>query len=182
MEYAGKDASEFWNEIHGHLKAEIFEDIATNGDGGWTGLEVFPEVVGVADGEPPLLAQGRAQPRRWAEKNWSGYVTWSHGHGLSMRTPSSVSEVQEIVRSFPKVRVLGRGHGFPAICDQSEEDGVMVGLLPNMGQVLEIDAVSRTVMVEGGCTYSELVEQLEGSGFALENTQSLSHITVAVSS
>ena len=174
----GKDASEFWNDIHGHLKEEILEDVAT-GEGEWTGLDILPRIVGLADGPPPLAAQGRPQPLLWQQKNWSGFVQWSHGHGEAMLTPSTVEEVQEIVRSNNQVRVLGRGHGFPAICDQSHAEGVMVSLLPNMGRILEIDTERSVAVVEGGCVYRALVEQLEGTGLALQNTQSLSHITVA---
>ena len=177
-EYAGKDATAFWNDIHGHLKAEIFEDLAA-GEGSWTGLDLLPSIIGRVDGPPPADAQGRLQPLRWQEKNWSGFVQWSHGHGMQIRTPSTVAEVQEIVRCASKVRVLGRGHGFPAICDQSDKDGVMVALLPNMNKVLDIDSSSMTVTVEGGCVWSVLIEALEGTGLALENLQSIGHITVA---
>lgn len=179
LEYAGKDASEFWNDIHGHLKDEILEDVST-GEGVSTGLDVLPTIVGRSpDGPIPPEAQGRPQPLLWAEKNWSGFVHWSHDHGRSMVQPSTVQEVQEAVRNASKVRVLGRGHGFPAICDQSDPDGVLLSLLPNMGAVLDIDHTSRTVTVQGGCVYRELVQRLEGTGLALQNTQSLSHITVA---
>ena len=149
------------------------------GEGEWTGLDILPRIVGLADGPPPLAAQGRPQPLLWQQKNWSGFVQWSHGHGEAMLTPSTVEEVQEIVRSNNQVRVLGRGHGFPAICDQSHAEGVMVSLLPNMGRILEIDKERSVAVVEGGCVYRALVEQLEGTGLALQNTQSLSHITVA---
>jgi FAD/FMN-containing dehydrogenase len=166
-------------DIHGHLREEIMEDVAA-GTGDLTGLEILPTIVGLAPAGPvPPEAQGRPQPLLWAEKNWSGFVNWSHSHGLKMAQPSTLEEVQEIVRHASKVRVLGRGHGFPAICDQSDADGVLMSLLPNMGAVLEIDPATRTVTVEGGCVYHELVKQLEGSGLALQNTQSLGHITVA---
>ena len=31
--------------------------------------------------------------------------------------------------------MLGRGHSFPAICDQDDEHGTMMSLLPNMNRV-----------------------------------------------
>ena len=67
--------------------------------------------------------------------------------------------------------MLGRGYGFPAICDQSDAGGVMLSLLPNMGRVLGIDAGASTVTLEGGCTYRTLIDTLEGSGLALQNIQ-----------
>lgn len=143
-QYGGKDASEFWEDIHGHLRDEILEDIAEQ-DGAWTGLEVLPTVVGRADGPAPPAAQGRRQPLLWAQMNWSGFTSWSYDCGLTMATPSTAEEVQAIVRAASNVRVLGRGHSFPAICDQSAEDGIMMSLLLNMGSVLAIDTDARTV-------------------------------------
>ena len=40
-EYAGKDASEYWNEIHAHIKEDIVEDLI-EGEGAMTGLEELP--------------------------------------------------------------------------------------------------------------------------------------------
>ena len=39
-EYGGKDATEFWNEIHGHLEAEILEDLV-EGEGFNTGARAL---------------------------------------------------------------------------------------------------------------------------------------------
>ena len=164
-EYGGKDASEFWNSTHALLRNNL-------------GM-LQSRIVGLADGPPPAAAQGRTQPVQYTQQNWSGFVEWSHGLGDTMATPSSVEEVQEVVRGASKVRVLGRGYGFPAICDQSDPDGVMLSLLPNMSSVLDIDAESGTVTVEGGCTYRTLIDTLEGTGFALQNIQCPPQPTVA---
>ena len=54
------------------------EDVAA-GTGDLTGLEILPTIVGLAPAGPvPPEAQGRPQPLLWAEKNWSGFVNWSH--------------------------------------------------------------------------------------------------------
>ena len=164
-EYGGKDASEFWNSTHALLRNNL-------------GM-LRPRIIGLADGPPPIGAQGRTQPLQYARQNWSGFVSWSHGLGETMATPSSVEEVQQVVREASKVRVLGRGYGFPAICDQSHPDGVMVSLLPRMNSVLGVDAERCTVTVEGGCTYRTLIDALEGTGFALQNIQCPSQPTVA---
>lgn len=71
LEYAGKDATAFWEDMHGHLAAEIMEDIAS-GEGTNTGLELMPTVVGRADGAPPAAARGPGFP----STNWAGNVIW----------------------------------------------------------------------------------------------------------
>ena len=43
LEYGGKDATDFWLDMHGHVKAEILEDLAA-GQGDNTGLDTLPKV------------------------------------------------------------------------------------------------------------------------------------------
>jgi hypothetical protein len=70
LEYAGKDATEFWMDMHGHLQEDILADIAHGevhklAD---TGLEALPRVVGVADGPAPAASRGPLFP----STNWVG--------------------------------------------------------------------------------------------------------------
>ena len=58
LEYGGKDASEFWTDMHGHLEDEILEDVLAGEINHLAdaGLEALPTFLGVADGP----ADGRA--------------------------------------------------------------------------------------------------------------------------
>ena len=56
LQFAGKDASMYWNDIHGHVKYDILEDL-TMEEGLNTGLDVLPIVMGRTEGDPPPEAQ-----------------------------------------------------------------------------------------------------------------------------
>ena len=56
MQFAGKDASAYWNDIHGHVKFDILEDL-TMGEGFNTGLDVCQS------SSPPLCASPRRAER-----------------------------------------------------------------------------------------------------------------------
>jgi len=77
LEYAGKDATEFWTDMHGHLEDEIMEAIDSNDLEDTTmadlGLDALPVVVGIADGEAPASARGPGFPTT----NWAGNILWS---------------------------------------------------------------------------------------------------------
>ena len=91
------------------------------------------------------------------------------------RAPSSVGELQEIVRGGDQVRALGSGHSFNRIADTT---GVLVAT-SSLPPVVEIPPGGSTVQVAGGVRYGELAQQLDGAGFALRNLGSLPHISVA---
>jgi xylitol oxidase len=183
VEYGGKDASEFWQEIHGHLEAEILEDL-TEGEGYNTGLDgqTLPKLIGLCADDPPPEAMGTAGKERYVTRNWAGNVHWQHG-GLepSFYEPATVDEVQELVRTHSKVRVLGKGHCFPALCDGGGEEGeVVISLLGKMCGILSLDRDAKTVSVQGGTTYSQLTRYLlDETDLALPTAASLAHTTVA---
>ena len=52
MQFAGKDATQYWNDIHGHVKFDILEDLSA-GEGFNTGLDVLPVIMGMTVGAPP---------------------------------------------------------------------------------------------------------------------------------
>jgi len=104
--------------------------------------------------------------------NWARNVVFG---ATDLRTPSSVGELQEIVRGSDEVRALGTGHSFNRIADTT---GVLVstsGLPP----VIEVLPRGSAVKVAGGVRYGELAQQLHGAGFGLRNLGSLPHISVA---
>jgi len=74
-EYAGKDASEYWNELHAHLKEDILEDIL-EGEPINTGLEDLPTLMGLIDVREPMPAEAGSAyglERYWS-RNWAGNV------------------------------------------------------------------------------------------------------------
>jgi xylitol oxidase len=104
--------------------------------------------------------------------NWARNIEFS---AAELRVPASVTELQELIRDTDRVRALGSGHSFNRIADTS---GVLVsttGLPP----VIDISPERSLVRVSGGVRYGELAQKLEGAGFALRNTASLPHISVA---
>ncbi len=104
--------------------------------------------------------------------NWAGNVVFraSGFHG-----PSTVSELQGLVSRSARVRALGSGHSFNRIADTTG-DLVTVAGLP---QIIEIDSRRAQVKVSAGIRYGELGQALQKAGFALSNTGSLPHISVA---
>ena len=104
--------------------------------------------------------------------NWARNVVFG---ARDLRSPSSVAELQEIVRGSDHVRALGTGHSFNRIADTT---GVLV-CTSSLPPVIEILPGGSAVRVAGGVRYGELAPQLDAAGFALRNLGSLPHISVA---
>jgi xylitol oxidase len=103
--------------------------------------------------------------------NWARNVVFSAG---DVERPSSVADLQDIVRRSERVRALGSGHSFNRIADTT---GVLVstaGLPPEV----EIDKERATVRVPAGVRYGDLAVSLQAAGFALHSLGSLPHISV----
>ena len=126
------------NDIHGHLLPDVLHEIVT-GEGDITGLEVFPTVVGLADGPTPAHALGALTP----SSNWAGNVVWREPEVIS---PETLEELQTAVREADSLRMLGRSHSFTPMCDTN---GVMINMA-KMSSVLELDEVNGRITVEGG--------------------------------
>ena len=105
-------------------------------------------------------------------QNWAGNQTFRPKQFFA---PTSVQEVQQIVRSSSAVRVLGSRHSFNTIADSP---GVMI-TLAEMVDVCSLDPSAMTVTVSAGKTYGEVGRYLQTQQFALHNTASLPHISVA---
>ncbi len=120
----------------------------------------------------PLLSslEGWAQAPRL--KNWAGNLTYSTDHVFY---PKSVQEVQQLVKSHTKLKVLGTRHCFNTIADS--KDNLLS--TKELNKVLSLDKKAHTVTVEGGIKYGELAPYLHKEGFALNNLASLPHISVA---
>jgi alditol oxidase len=105
-------------------------------------------------------------------RNWAGNIEYSTDR---VQTSTSLAQVQDYVKTQPKLKVLGTRHCFNTIADS--KDGFLS--LKPMDEVIALDPAKPTVTVAGGITYGQLCPYLEGKGFALHNLASLPHISVA---
>jgi alditol oxidase len=114
--------------------------------------------------------------RAWAGqeklRNWAGNIEYSTNR---VQTSTSLAQVQDYVKTQPKLKVLGTRHCFNDIADS--KDGFLS--LKPMDEVISLDPAKRTVTVAAGITYGQLCPYLDGKGFALHNLASLPHISVA---
>jgi xylitol oxidase len=103
--------------------------------------------------------------------NWAEYVAFG---AASTHFPRSVADVQDVVRTSPKVRAVGARHSFNTIADTP---GALISLRA-LERRVEIDPLAKTVTVDGGITYSELCPVLDEAGWALFNLASVPDFTV----
>jgi len=104
-------------------------------------------------------------------KNWAGNLTYSTD---KVYYPTSVAEVQQLVKKYERLKVLGTRHCFNDIAD-SKYNLVSTNKL---NKIISLNEAQRTVTVEPGIKYGELAPYLESKGFALHNLASLPHISV----
>jgi xylitol oxidase len=105
--------------------------------------------------------------------NWAGNLTY---RAAAVHHPGSVAAVQHLVARLPRVRALGTRHSFSAVADCPGGDLVSLDALPSE---ITVDPGAMTVSVTGGTRYGELAAELHAQGYALHNTGSLPHISVA---
>ena len=105
--------------------------------------------------------------------NWAGNLAYS---AESVHYPTSVVEVQELVSRLPRVKALGTRHSFNTIADCP--GGALISL-SELAPEVTIDADAMSVSVTGGTRYGVLAAELQAHGYALHNTGSLPHISVA---
>ena len=74
-----------------------------------------------------------------------------------------------------RVRVLATGHSFNDMADSPGAQVSLAGLPPEV----EVDSAASRVRVAAGLNYAALASRLDRQGFALRNTASLPHISVA---
>src|ERR1700682_2187694 len=105
-------------------------------------------------------------------RNWAGNIEYSTDR---LQTSTSLAQVQDYVKTQPKLKVLGTRHCFNNIADS--KDGFLS--LKPMDKVIVLDPAKHTVTVGAGITYGQLCPYLDSNGFALHNLASLPHISVA---
>lgn len=106
-----------------------------------------------------------------ARKNWAGNLTYSTDQ---LYEPTSVEELQEVVRRLEQVKVIGTRHCFNNIADSHVNQLSLQKL-----KQISIDEDAHTVTVEAGVNYGQLSPYLHERGYALHNLASLPHISVA---
>ncbi len=104
--------------------------------------------------------------------NWARNIEFS---ASEVASPDGLAELQEVVAGAERVRALGSGHSFNRIADTG---GVLVATA-GAGLVMSLDSERQVVRVSGGVRYGELARYLDSVGYALRNTASLPHISVA---
>jgi len=105
------------------------------------------------------------------ETNWAGNIAYATSN---IPKPTTVAEVQALVKGANKLRPLGSRHSFNWI---SDSDDTIVSL-KGLERAYRLDTAARTITVDGGMTYGELAPRLHADGFALGNLASLPHISV----
>ena len=105
-------------------------------------------------------------------QNWSKNVEFNDKSYLQ---PTSLAELQEIIRKNPKVRARGTAHCFNEIANTSSV-AINLGKMP---KTIDIDAENKSVIVAAGLMYGELAPVLHDKGWALNNLASLPHISIA---
>ncbi len=106
------------------------------------------------------------------ERNWAGNVTFGAAEVVH---PVSLAELQELMASRSKLRVLGSGHSFNPIAGTT---GTLV-CLDRLGAGVELDPGARRAWVPAGATYAMICPELDAAGWALRNLASVPHVTVA---
>jgi alditol oxidase len=110
------------------------------------------------------------QPGR--PRNWARNIEFS---AAEVARPDSLTALQEVVAGADRVRALGSGHSFNRIADTG---GVLVATA-GVGSIMSFNPARGVVRVSGGVRYGELARYLDSVGYALRNTASLPHISVA---
>ncbi|MDT0690309.1 FAD-binding protein [Salegentibacter sp. F188] len=103
--------------------------------------------------------------------NWAENLTYSTDN---VHYPTTLEQVQEVVKKCSKIRTLGSRHSFNSIADSTENQVS----LKHLNKVVSLNKVAHTVTIEGGMNYGELAPYLQENGYALHNLASLPHISV----
>jgi xylitol oxidase len=105
-------------------------------------------------------------------KNWAGNYTYK---AEKLYEPSSVEEVQQLVKELDKQKALGTTHCFNDIAD-SPQNQIST---KKLNKFIHLDKDKKTVTLEAGARYGDFAERLYKEGYALHNLASLPHISVA---
>jgi xylitol oxidase len=103
--------------------------------------------------------------------NWSKHIQFQ---AAAYHCPETIEQLQQIVRSAAKVRVVGAGHSFNDLADTPD---TLISL-DRLDKTVSFDHTRHTATVNAGINYITLAPILHQAGYALPNLASLPHITV----
>lgn len=105
-------------------------------------------------------------------QNWSRHHTFQAAH---IHHPTTVAQLQEIVRRAHHCKVLGSAHSFNDMADTTAD----LIVLDQLTTAPYLDDATGQVTVPGGMRYGDLGLFLAPTRWALHNMASLPHISVA---
>ncbi len=119
----------------------------------------------------PEHSRHKPQTNTALETNWAGNYRYK---ARAIHRPATIEQLQELLSTAPRVRVLGSRHSFSDIADSVE-----LVSLERIERCTVVDRDAMTVSLGGATTYGALAGELERHGLALANLSSLPHIAVA---
>ena len=120
----------------------------------------------------PKKKGGNGEEAASNRKNWAGNYTYQ---AQNLHEPTTVEEVQELLRKPEKQKALGSRHCFNDIADSP---GNQISTR-KLNKVISLNEGENTLTVEAGARYGDFSKELYHKGYALHNLASLPHITVA---
>jgi len=113
-----------------------------------------------------IAEQKKMTPRT----NWSGNLTY---HTDNLFEPSTVAELQQVIKDHPSIRPLGTRHSFNGLADSTHAQVALTHF-----KDIKLDEAAKTVTVGAGVRYGDVAPVIDAKGFALHNLASLPHISV----
>ncbi len=89
--------------------------------------------------------------------------------------PETEEEIIELIRKYAKIRVVGTGHSWSALCESEE----LLINLDKFNKVISFDKAQETIRVQAGIKLYQLNELLDKEGFALINLGSIAKQSLA---
>lgn len=104
-------------------------------------------------------------------KNWARNYTYSTS---KLHYPTSIAQVQDLVKASDTIKVLGSRHSFNSIADSNN---TLISLV-DMPEFIEIDPEDLIATISSGLNYGQVAQYLHQEGYALHNLASLPHISI----
>lgn len=123
-------------------------------------LSGFPLGILAADDVTQAVAPGPAPTSPYAWRNWDDTVRCEPAF---LAAPTSVDQVQELVRGHARVRAVGYGHSYNNFACSRD----LMVQMTQLDGVLELDAKHHTVTAQAGIRTRRLVDWLADQGWAL---------------
>jgi alditol oxidase len=103
-------------------------------------------------------------------RNWAGNYRYQ---ARALHHPNTREELQRVVVSCSRLRVVGSRHSFTSI-----GDGEQLVTLDDLPGEVTIDRDAQTVSLPSHLRYGQLADRLSSEGLALANLASLPHLSV----